>query len=1165
MKWVKRLLILLASLLLTSVLILVCAVLLLQESNYKRILGWGAEQFLDSQLIIKGPLKLDIARNLVLSSGEILLYANDDSYRLAIGKLHASFRLGSYLQTGFFWLNNLELQDINLRVKETPEGYHFSFEDFQIPPVVIGQAKFSNIQFAYQELPPGTLHTFSLDDLELKELGEQQPVSLHATGLFEGKPFKLEGAFDSVAQVLQQQIPISAKIALSSENLNIKVQGTIAEPLEGRGLDLKVQADIQQLKDFVEIIWDEIPILGYVQSSFIMRGNYTAPRLEEIDLRMQREQEVDIKVSGSVTDLRKGRGLDLQIEGNSSNPEVLSWLLFKKHDRMQSLQVSGKLQGNVKKLSLQNLDAIAETIDGVKLQANGNVELHPKGYILTNKDAGLSVRINAPSISSVNLLNPDKIPELGPISGSMRLALSQDALGIYHLDFDIGSSKQNQILLKGDIGHLTLGQELLLPELNLQTDIRVAQLSSLGKQFGVELPKLGPARLRGLLLTHGPKIQFQNARLNIGTKGQLTINAAGLLAAKLRDPSVENFTVALDVDVQATEFAQLGQQFNLKLPTVGPVRLRGKLVNKGSELLLQGTKLFIGTDEHTLLHATGMLATHLRDPAKYKVAMDVEFQSNEITRLAETFGYSVPQLGTTRIAGWLESKESELHFKDVTILVGTEKQPDIRANGSAVTQLKKDATNISINYEVAVSPLIAAFSDLQPNNLGRLQGNAVIADLDGDWGIENFNLVSKQTDLYQLQFSGTYDDLETYDKGQMSSSLVINNPHKLGETLGLNLAGLGAFQQKGELTVEKGRLHYNGKMSLGRTNSVTKISGHLKQGKPTFKGSFTIPALYLADFGVGTDAATVAPVASEKKPESPYIFSRDEFDVSFLKRFDLDFAISIDEIESGALAVENIRGKIELNDGHLAGAHQLVHKAGNVDFNLEIKALAKPEYYLSVVADDLMLGTLMAHVTEEILIEGYSNTNFILQTHGNTPHEMASNLSGDFDFALENARIPVKYINTLFVDVFDWVLSSTGARASHANLNCVMMTFGINKGEVRSETVIADAQNMTVTGQIDMDLRKETLNIVLLPKQKKRVFSSSTPVKIQGPMRDPTISAIPATAAAAEIGTMTLFSSVYIPMRLGEKLWQIVSDGDQHGGGCTNIDSVSRAPSPQPP
>ena len=64
---------------------------------------------------------------------------------------------------------------------------------------------------------------------------------------------------------------------------------------------------------------------------------------------------------------------------------------FKKHDRMQSLQVSGKLQGNVKKLSLKNLDAIVETIDGVKLQANGNVELHPKSYILTKKDAGLSL------------------------------------------------------------------------------------------------------------------------------------------------------------------------------------------------------------------------------------------------------------------------------------------------------------------------------------------------------------------------------------------------------------------------------------------------------------------------------------------------------------------------------------------------------------------------------------------------------------------------------------------------------------------------------------------------------------------------------------------------------------------------------------------------------
>ena len=73
-------------------------------------------------------------------------------------------------------------------------------------------------------------------------------------------------------------------------------------------------------------------------------------------------------------------------------------------------------------------------------------------------------------------------------------------------------------------------------------------------------------------------------------------------------------------------------------------------------------------------------------------------------------------------------------------------------------------------------------------------------------------------------------------------------------------------------------------------------------------------------------------------------------------------------------------------------------------------------------------------------------------------------------------------------------------------------------------------------------------------KQKARVFSSATPVKIHGPMMNPKISAVPVKAALVEVGALTLFSSgVYIPVRAAEKLWSLLRDNDKIGGGCENI------------
>ena len=55
MKWIRRLLALLAGLL-GCALLLVGAVLFLEEADYKRLLIWGADRFLDSQLVIEGPV-----------------------------------------------------------------------------------------------------------------------------------------------------------------------------------------------------------------------------------------------------------------------------------------------------------------------------------------------------------------------------------------------------------------------------------------------------------------------------------------------------------------------------------------------------------------------------------------------------------------------------------------------------------------------------------------------------------------------------------------------------------------------------------------------------------------------------------------------------------------------------------------------------------------------------------------------------------------------------------------------------------------------------------------------------------------------------------------------------------------------------------------------------
>ncbi len=1082
MKWIKRLLLSFVGVILVITLILIGTTQFLDETHYKNLLIWAAKNYLNSELQIHGPFELEFSENTKLTTNDISLNSYDNDTKITIGKLLINFRLSSYIDTGVFWFNELVLEDVNfLQVESIQENdEEFDFESISLPPVVINNATFKNIKFSYQEQSPGSLHNFYLGQLDFKEQGLYQPVLLEAIGEIRGKEYHLNGEFGSIRKHLENKEPIDLTLSLNSEPITVNIQGKIDKPLTGHGLDLQVQSSVLQLQNFIEIVWDEIPVLGELQSSFKVYGDYSSPQLKEIEMNLQRDDEVNIHITGAIEDALNGKGFDLRFKGNSTNPEVLSWFLFKQNNQMQSANLEGELYGDLNKISLQNLNLVAKSSNNAELQLSGNADLHPEGYTLTKDDADLNLKINAPSISSINFLNKKGIPDFGFVDGSLALAVSQDSVSIYNADIKLGEPNKNLIQLKGDIGVIPFKQELTkFPELKLNTDI------------------------------------------------------------------------------QFSSIAQLNSLFDLELPKIGPVQLTSLLVANESEFVLQNTNLHIGKENSSLLQVNGMLAAQFNELSNYRIAMDVDLQSNEITHLGGQFGVSLPDLGPTHISGWLKNEGADLIFNDVVLVVGSHSKPTIHVNGKIITQFKKNASHVDISFDVGLAPVIAAFTELQPHSIGRLQGDAVIANIDGDWGVESFNMISAETNLYELKSSGIYDDFINYDQGQINSYLLINNMPRFGDALGIDLHRYSSYKQQGEVTIQNGRIGYEGGVALGKTISTTKLSGVMKNGKPTLEGNLRIPKLYLEDIGLGVPTEA-HPGTPDEEIESEFVFSRESFTLDYLNLLNLNLDLVVDEVIAEKVRINSINGHVNLQEGHLKITPlNLFFEGGHVTINSEIKSQDNPEYKLSVSADDLRLAPLMSQITDDVPISGFTNTNIDLTTSGSSHHQMASNLSGDFDLVLENAQIPKKYIELLSVDIVDLLLPSVLKKKSHSNLNCVVMIFDINQGDVKSETIIADGPNLVLAGQINFNLAEETVDTVLLPKRKKRILSSVTPVKVQGPMKDPHVKAIPAKAAIAEIGGATLFSSVYIPLRLGEKLWGLVTDGDNAGGGCEDVQDLT--------
>jgi hypothetical protein len=1082
-RWLRRLLLLLPGTVVVAALLLTGALLILDDADYKRILIWATDTFLDSELEIAGSFSVKLADGIHVSADDIRLQAHDDSYLVSTHEFSTNFRLVSIL-SGALVIQDLTLTDAHLRINETEPGNTTKAADFSMPPVVMARAHFKNLTLEYQEAQPGTLHSFTLNELVVDDVNDAGPLAIQANGLFEGHEYHVSGALPALADMLERGKPHPVEIKFNSDHIRASLDGQVADFIKGHGLDLQLELHTQDAREILEIFADGVPRVGDLDATARLRGDYDSPGLDDINASFHRDDEVALNVTGTVADIFTGKGLDLSISGHSSRPAVASWLVFGKLDRISAISLDAKLQAQYGRIQLHDVKASASTSEGLELAASGNAELYESGHVFARNDTGITLKFTAPTTAAFNLLDYKGVPELGAVDGTVRLLASRDAIGLYDAEVRIGKSRGQQSVLKGSIGRIGLQEGAAVTGIDLQATLRSPNVAALAKLAGYDLPQLGQGQAELRASGALGKLKLSNVSVRVGDANALLVTAKG--NADSLDLTRQSLPDSADFSVTATA-ARLA----------------------------------------------------------------------EISRILDV---DLPDLGHTHATGQMKLRGTKLLFEQVKVNVGAADQPAIRMDGKATTVLRK-GSSIDASFDVATTDLLMAFTDLKPGYLGRLEGTFRVSSMDGSWGIQQFRLNSAQTRLYQLDIGGEREDFNRTDLVNVKTSITVRDPSALGNALNMDLSGISPWTTKGVLSTKAETLSYHATGTLGSTTSTTVINGYLKDGKPHFTGKMEIPVLYPKDFGFGAETVQPAGTPVSTRQDKNYIFRREALDVSFLKRFNLDFDLLIDKVESrGELSIDSVNGKIKVLDGKLSVSPlKLVYQSGQVDINFDIDAVGVPAYKLHASGDDIVLGPLMAQVQHDVPVTGYSNIDMDLTARGRSPHDIASSLSGNLSIGLENIKIPSEYINMLSVDVFGWAISKTTKREAYANLNCVVVAFDVTEGKMISRTLIADGPSLTVGGKISLDLGDETMDILLIPKQKKRIFSSIEPVKIRGPIMDPKVEAIPVKAAIQEAGAMVLLPTVVIPVRLLGKLWSMLDDGDKPGQGCASLQSVTEA------
>jgi len=478
------------------------------------------------------------------------------------------------------------------------------------------------------------------------------------------------------------------------------------------------------------------------------------------------------------------------------------------------------------------------------------------------------------------------------------------------------------------------------------------------------------------------------------------------------------------------------------------------------------------------------------------------------------------------------------------------------------------ASLVELTLDIDLSELMEVVSQTEtPNTLGHLQGTLSLTDEDGSWRFNKIKLLSGNTNLYQLKVEGVVDRLTKNPEVELQGELTVPSPEALGEQLGIDLSGYAPYAGKGLFTGNKNQLNYQGHTTLGRIESEVILAASWKNNKPFIQGELNIPVLYLDDIGINqavVENSTPStdelvdnsnPVLQDEKKKrwwqwrrkkqesSPaneaYIFSREPLEFATLQGVDLDLSLRINEIKGGGYAIEELHGELKLTDGLLRiSPAQLTFEEGVTNFEFEMDTRKVPEFTLKIESDDLVLGQLIAQMEKDVPIKGKANLYVDLKSRGRSAHELASALSGSFRFSLDDASLPSVYVEFLSADVFGWVMRRGTFGGAYTPLGCILVDLDINQGIAKSKLLIADGPSIFVNGATTIDLGEETLDMVLMPRQKKKLYSKMPPIKIYGSLRSPVVKALPKTAAVATAAGTVLLPAIFIPTYIVNKFWQ---------------------------
>ncbi|RLA10292.1 MAG: hypothetical protein DRQ52_11645, partial [Gammaproteobacteria bacterium] len=340
------------------------------------------------------------------------------------------------------------------------------------------------------------------------------------------------------------------------------------------------------------------------------------------------------------------------------------------------------------------------------------------------------------------------------------------------------------------------------------------------------------------------------------------------------------------------------------------------------------------------------------------------------------------------------------------------------------------------------------------------------------------------------------------------------------------------------VTHSNGSLGLNGDLNIGKTGIHLSTAQNPEGHGPEFVTSVTASTFHLADFGIYPKTPTTPDTSTKKSSKSKTIqvFSDHPLSFEFLKENEFALKLDIKELVGTDFVLTDLDIDATLEDSMLRiNPAKLTYADGAISAESRIDASGStPEIMLKVAAEDIDVGGVLSHIPMPGLLGGHLNIAADLSSRGSSPRQIASSLTGEVGFAIENGKIK-KLADLVGADALDFVTTARKLN-EYEKLNCLAIVFEFDNGIATSKAIVADTPKLRTHGMGTINLINETVDIGLHPQAKRRRLAGSSPVQIKGPLSNPSVRKLPLREATELYGTIFL-PFVFLPARALGYVW----------------------------